>query len=95
MGTVPSIWENGTARWDPIVIYFLDAGLYCPSDNPALVKFLHVACYQSNLPYVEKLLDYSVNHTARAVRSGHRDYVFGSALHVVTVMGHTDMALCL
>jgi hypothetical protein len=43
-----------------------DAGLYCPSDNLALVKFLHVACYQSNLPYVEKLLDYGVNHTARA-----------------------------
>ncbi|KAH8598404.1 heterokaryon incompatibility protein-domain-containing protein [Bisporella sp. PMI_857] len=94
-GTVPSIWEKGPMRWDSIVMYLLNAGLYCRPDDPSLVKFLHVVCYQGDLTAVEKLLDYGVDYTARAGRSDNRDYVFGSALHVAAAMGQKDIAVCL
>ncbi|KAI1640003.1 hypothetical protein F4809DRAFT_592113 [Biscogniauxia mediterranea] len=68
-------------KWGDIVMFLLDAGLAFRADDPRLAKFFQVACFQGNLPYVEKLLELGVDQNARPARGHLREEVYGSCLH--------------
>ena len=92
--SIPSIWTKPLQRkWGDIIGFFIDAGLNVRTDDPSLVKFLHIACFQGNLVYVEKLLSHGVDLAGRAGRSDDRDYIFGSPLHAAAAGGHKNTML--
>lgn len=94
--SIPSIWSRPVQeKWGCIIIYFLDTGVRFRPDDPALVKFLHIACYQGNLAYVEKLVSKGVDLNARAGRSDKRDFDRGTALHGAAIGGQRAVAACL
>ena len=85
--------ESLEGKYGPIIGYLLRAGLRITPDDPALVKFLHVACYQGYEEYVEVILSHGVDVHAKAARVDDRDTVYGSALHAAAAGGHTDCVL--
>ncbi|KAI0596489.1 hypothetical protein F4775DRAFT_313992 [Biscogniauxia sp. FL1348] len=68
-------------KWGDIVMFLLDAGLAFRADDPRLAKFFQIACFQGNLPYVEKLLELGADQNARPARGHPREEIYGSCLH--------------
>ncbi|KAL1969908.1 hypothetical protein VTN77DRAFT_7417 [Rasamsonia byssochlamydoides] len=90
------IWLTSLRKaWGPIVCYFLDAGMDVNLDDPSLIKFFHISCFQGNLHYVEKLLGKGISLIAPPGISNDRDYNFGTPLHAATVAGRKAVASCL
>lgn len=87
-GPIPSIWEKPIQTgWGDIIVTLLDLGLAVNSKDPSLVKFFHVACYQGNINYAQKLLRHGVDLYAAVGRSDSRDYDMGTALHAAAFGG--------
>ncbi|RDW57069.1 hypothetical protein BP6252_13884 [Coleophoma cylindrospora] len=94
--TVPSIWTDEVqTRWGDIIMFLLNAGMRVNPDNPSLAKFLHVACFQGMLTYVERLLRIGVDINSQAARINKHDYDRGTALHAATIGGQTAVVSCL
>lgn len=80
-------------HWGSIIEYLFGVGLKTTSDDGALVKFLHVACYQGNSDYVDMVLRHGVDLQTKAPRIDDRDTVYGSALHAAAAGGHREVVL--
>ncbi|KIW57222.1 hypothetical protein, variant [Exophiala xenobiotica] len=80
-------------QWATIIEHLFAAGLKTANDDPSLVKFLHVACHQGRVKYVESVLRHGVDVHAKAARVDDRDTVYGSALHAAAAGGHRDIVL--
>lgn len=76
----------------PIVCNLLDAGITVDLNSPTLIRFFHVACFQGELAYVEKLLAEGISTVGSAARVNQSGYSFGSALHVAVVAGRKAVA---
>lgn len=44
------------AKWSPIIMFLVNAGLKVPIDNPAVIGLLRAACYEGRLDHVNTLL---------------------------------------
>jgi ankyrin repeat protein len=76
-------------------MFLLDSDLTIKANDAAMVKFLHLACFMGNLPYVKKVVEKGFDINARAARSDRRDYNRGTALHVAVLAGWEKVAVYL
>ncbi|KAI9933594.1 hypothetical protein MW887_008067 [Aspergillus wentii] len=78
-------------RWGLIISSLLDAGLRSDPGNPYLVKLVHVACFEGNIEWIQKLVHLGVDLYARPPASGKHPHSFGSALHAAIGGGYPDI----
>lgn len=95
-----SLWRlNLEASWGGIVLHLLEKGLSCSSDNPGLIKLLHVCCYQGEVSLVQRLLGFGtaidVPDTTPIDEEGTESRnlnLYGTALHAAAAACRTKVA---
>lgn len=75
-----------------IVVHLLNAGLKCSANDPTLVRFFQIACFQEQLAYLDKILEVGVDINGLGVRPPNTHWI-GTALHAAACAGRKGVVL--
>ena len=74
-----------------VIIHLLELGMKFEPEDPSLIKFLHIACFQGNSTYVQKTPSRNVDIHTPAGYSSDQDLRLGTALHAAAYGGQAEI----
>lgn len=84
-------WKDVGNRWKRIASDLLDIGQRSSDGDPHMLKLLHTACFQGDISWVERLIDYGTSIDAPTVREHKAGRFYASSLHAAAAGGHVNV----
>lgn len=84
-------WEELENRWRRIVGDLLDAGQQVSGDDLRMVQLLQTACFQGDISWVERLIEYGVPIDAPTTRQNERGRFYACSLHAAAAGGNSPV----